>query len=89
MPNAIERLREMAYDLCGVDNGTDYEPCRTTFDAVAAVDALHQAAKARLVKGHADTCSYELDDEQHSNGYVCDCGHDPLAAAVRRVEGQA
>lgn len=81
--NAIERLRAMGDDFQDVLSGPHVD---RWMEALAAVDALYQAAKARLGKGHADTCSYELDDAQHSNGYMCDCGYDALAAAVRRVE---
>lgn len=94
--NAIERLREFTecpnIDIdAALHSGCVYCAAREERgigEALAAVDALYQAAKARVQRGHDDTCSYELDDAQHSNGYVCDCGHDALAAAVRRVEGE-
>lgn len=74
--NAIDRLRD------GLHNTRDYDPdcpeCQRNDTALAAVDALYQAAKARLADDGAT---------QYDEG--CDCPTCALAAAVRRIEGTA
>ena len=76
--NAIQRLHDAIAEWAG-DDETD-PAFHDEWDALAAVDALHQAAKTiaqhEIWRNHFRSC--ECPYCQH---------HHALAAAVRRIEG--
>ena len=86
--NAIETLRQVC--TYADQRYIDTPPLDARFDALAAVEAEHEAAKLAVTHArHSRGCAiYEPPwlGRRTSGSPACTCGVDDLRAAVRRVE---